>query len=339
MKLIWRHYSFVQKIPLHMPIRTALILLSLSVLTPVYTQQLPLFTQYREYHGYLNPAAINSDYLLYESNLAVSASYRSQWGEVEGGPRDLFLKGEFLWRTDGAFDLLSGAHVIRDEADPFSFTGAYLRFAAVLADDPYFGALALGFNLGLLQYRVTTDDLQVREANDPRLTSAGQSLLSPDIGAGIFYHRQLLNGDNIYGGFSIPQLAALELAFQGRSSQFSIQQERHFFFLLGYYHYLKDGAFIEPSAWVRHVPGLPLSVDLNCRYTLASQLWMGAGISTQGAMHLEAGYVAGDLKTSRGNLKIGYGFDFGLFNAIGKYFGPAHEVNLAWVMDTRKKRF
>jgi len=42
-------------------------------------QQLPIFTQYRENHGYINPASISSDYMTYYHNLYFGAPYRLQW--------------------------------------------------------------------------------------------------------------------------------------------------------------------------------------------------------------------------------------------------------------------
>ncbi|MCB0584360.1 MAG: PorP/SprF family type IX secretion system membrane protein [Phaeodactylibacter sp.] len=312
--------------------------LFLSFLMPLRGQQLPIFTQYREYHGYINPAAVNSDYLLYEYNSALSVSYRQQWEQVEGSPRNLFVKGEHLFRGPGSFSLLGGFTVIRDEAHPFSFTGTYLRLAACLAKDPYAGAISLGFNLGFVQYRTATAGLEVREAGDPGLTSSEQASGQPDIGFGVYYHRQLANGDNIYGGLSVPQFAMQEYAFSDEMGRFAIKQRLQCYVLAGYYHYYESGAFLEPSVWVRYLPGLPMSIDLNCRYSFAQQFWAGAGISSSANAHLEAGYLLGSLDRGRQNLKIGYGFDFGLQES-GNLFGPAHEINLAWVFDSRKKRF
>ncbi|MFT5165953.1 MAG: hypothetical protein ACI8P3_001184, partial [Saprospiraceae bacterium] len=44
----------------------------------VLAQQLPLFTQYREQAGIINPAAVHSDYFIYEHNVAFGGSYRKQ---------------------------------------------------------------------------------------------------------------------------------------------------------------------------------------------------------------------------------------------------------------------
>ena len=54
----------------------------------VSAQELPLFTQYREFQSFLNPAAVPFDNLAqpYQALRTVGVSYRNQWVGFNGGP-------------------------------------------------------------------------------------------------------------------------------------------------------------------------------------------------------------------------------------------------------------
>ncbi len=90
-------------------------------------QQLPIFTQYREYQSFINPAAVSSDYFTYEYNLSFGASYRRQWLDFNDSPRNLFVRGEYVGKTQGKAHLIAGGYFLRDDTHPISFNGAYGR--------------------------------------------------------------------------------------------------------------------------------------------------------------------------------------------------------------------
>ena len=48
-------------------------------------QQLPLFSQYREYQGLINPGSVTNDYLTIGHTKAVGLSHRRQWKDIPNG--------------------------------------------------------------------------------------------------------------------------------------------------------------------------------------------------------------------------------------------------------------
>ena len=50
--------------------------------------------------------------------------------------------------------------------------------------------------------------------------------------------------------------------------------------------FFNDGSFVEPSVWVKYAPNVPVSADFNLRYQLASSLWLGTGLATNGNFHI-----------------------------------------------------
>lgn len=120
-----------------------LLVLTLAAACPLAAQQLPYQTQFRQLYAYINPAAINSDYFLYEYNMSVNGSYRLQWSAQPQTPRTLHVAGEYVHNAaayGNTFSLAGGAAILQDRVGPLALTGVYARLAALLGNDPYLGA-------------------------------------------------------------------------------------------------------------------------------------------------------------------------------------------------------
>lgn len=296
----------------------------------IAAQQLPLFTQYREQAGIINPAAVHADYFLYEHNVAFSGSYRRQWVGLDAAPTTQTLQGQYMYTERGAFGWIAGGYLVNDQTGPTGFTGAYGRLAGIISDDPYFSGLSFGLSFGAVQYRVNVNEIRLRESNDI-LTADNQAKLFPDFGLGAYYYTQL-NDNHVYAGVSIPQVFGLNLDFKDETGEFSIQRVRHFYGQLGMYAYLAGERFLEPSVWIKYTANAPVNVDFNLRYQMQSDFWLGTGLSTAGNFHLEAGYLIRDFLSNDSNFKIGYGFDYS-FTSFGPNAGTTHEINLAYTFE------
>lgn len=304
----------------------------------LFSQQLPIFTQYREYHSYINPANLSPDYIMQEYNLSLGASYRIQWVGIEDAPRSLFFKADYIHRTKAAFDLSFGGYLLGMNTDPIRWNGAYGKVAALFTKDPYYGAFSVGFTFGALQYQVGIDNLNPFHVNDVIIQNNNQQQMIPDLGVGLFYYKQFADGmwegDMIYGGLSMPQLLGLNLKFQDETGNFSIQQLRHIYGVAGFYKYFNEQSFIEPSVWFKYAPNAPMQFDMNIRYQHQQLFWVGTGMSSSKILHFEGGVYFNSGK-DKNRIKLGYGFDYSLAK-YGNVFGTAHEINLAFLMDTRK---
>ncbi len=311
-----------------------LLLIALVVLLGDFSQaqHLPLFTQYRDQIGVINPGAFSHDYLVYENPLSMGLSFRRQWAQLESAPVTQILRGEYFYETGGAVNPIFGGHIINDQTGPTGFTGIYGKAAALLSGDPYFGGISLGFNVGLVQYRVNASEIKLRDLGD-QVGSASQSALYPDVGLGIYAYQYIDNGflddSHIYGGISIPQVFGLDLEFMSETGTFNTRRIQHYYALAGLYKYFGDGAYLEPSVWVKYVQGAPVNVDVNLRYQMNGSFWLGAGGSTAGTIHLETGLILGENYDLENNFKIGYGFDYS-FNTFGPEVGSTHEINLSY---------
>jgi type IX secretion system PorP/SprF family membrane protein len=298
---------------------------SIGFVIYAHAQQIPLFTQYREAHGAINPASINQDFFTNHHTKSFGVSYRQQWTELKNPPTTQILRGEYFAANQQGVALLTGGYLMNDQTGPTGFTGLYGRIGGVITSDADYSGLSIALSAGAVQYRIKTTDLKLRDPNDIQ-AQQDRMQIYPDVGMGVFYY-QKLNGnfddDYIYGGLSIPQVLGLDLNFPNGNGTFSTKRIQHYYANVGWYHIMGESMF-EPSAWIRYVPGVPISIDLNARYQMGANFWLGAGTSLSGNIHLETGIKLG----SESAFKVGYGFDYST-QAFGAYVGGSHEINLS----------
>jgi len=309
-------------------------ILLVLLLAQVYTtaQQLPLFTQYRQNMGLINPAAHSSDFLTYDQTANFGASFRKQWIGIKNAPTTQFIQGSYLYDS-GGMGFLSGGYLINDQTGPTGFTGLYGRFAVVLTDDVYDRGLSLGLNAGIVQYRVDITEIDFLDGGDI-LAADDQMQLFPDVGFGIYAYQYIrsngiLDDSKVYAGVSVPQLIGLDLEFKSDNDQFFTRRVQHFYGILGLIKNLDDDKFIEPTVWIKYTMNAPVNVDFNIRYKMAQNFWVGAGASTAKAAHVEAGLLIGEYPGSDNTFTIGYGFDY-FFTSFGPEAGSSHEFNISY---------
>lgn len=303
----------------------------LCVTFSVKAQQIPLFTQYRETQGVLNPAAINYDYFTNRHTTSFGTSIRRQWGDINNAPTTQILRGEHFMTNLSNVGLLVGGHLMNDQTGPTGFTGLYGRFSAVFSSDLEYSGLSIGLSAGAVQYRVKTSDLKLRDPNDIR-AQTDRMQVYPDLSMGVFYYQRmdgLFDDDYFYAGVSVPQVMGLDLQFPTDGGDFTTKRIQHYFANVGWYHFMGESSFIEPSASIKYAPNVPLNIDLNARYQMSSSFWIGVGTSLRGKIHAETGVLLGKGLGLNNNFKIGYGFDYS-FQSYGPYVGTTHEVNLSY---------
>ena len=296
-------------------------------------QQLSLFTQYRENATILNPAAVESDFLAYGQSMTLGANYRSQWNGISGNPRTQTVRFSFIGDVSGA-SLLGGGYLMNDQTGPTGFTGVYARIGAVISGDPEYSGLAIALSGGLVQYRVNSDEFNLRDPNDV-VGMNSQTELFPDVGAGIYFYQMLsgaMDGDMFYAGVSVPQVAGIDLTFKNDNGEFAVQRIQHFYGMVGLYHFFRNDGFLEPSLWIKYVDGAPINADLNLRYHTPNSIWIGTGISSAGNFHFEAGFNLGENVGLYNNVKIGYGYDYS-FSSFGPSVGNTHELQVSYSFD------
>lgn len=298
-------------------------------------QQLPLFTQYQEYAGVLNPAAVPNDFISYEKDISVGISSRKQWVTDKDGPTTHLIRADYVLEREGVTPVL-GACLIADNAGRMGMTGMYLRAAMVFSDDPRDYGVSVGLTAGIVRYAL---DLSNAHVQNPSALAVyeGRSAIFPDVGIGVSAHTKFDNDHLLYGGLSVPQIMSLDTRFRNDDQTLSLRRIRHFYGMAGYRIPQGDEiSFIEGTVWVRYVPPLGPSLDFNVRWQLQNQygsaFYLGTGFGTNGNAHLEGGFLIGDAKM----LRIGVGADLP-FTPMSAYYGTSFEANVGYTFERRNR--
>lgn len=311
-------------------------------------QQLPYQTQFRQIYAYINPAAVNSDYFLYEYNLSIHAAQRLQWIAQPQTPRTTLLSGEYIYRNAntyrGGFNLLGGAMLLRDRVGPLGTTGSYARIAALTGKDPYFGSFSLGMSIGAANYRLLHDRIVWERLDDPNIPLEDLSTTHPEIGVGVYYFKRIrrgrLRGDNFYGGLSVPQLWAANVLLPSGSFPFNqtpLTRLPHLYFTGGWYHFFNEDSFLELSLWAKYAAGARPNIHFTGRFQPLRTFWVGGGLNPNGLAHLEAGFNLPGFLFEDGAVKVGYAFDYNI-SAFDLPLGSSHELHLSFLLDTGQRR-
>ena len=313
--------------------RTTLLPIFVLLTTFLQAQQLSLFTQYRENATIINPAALESDFFAFGQNLTFGASYRAQWVGLDNAPTTATVRGSYLNKDGSGASLLAGGYIINDQTGPTGFTGIYGRVGAVISGDPEYNGFSVALSGGYVQYRLDASEITLRDPNDI-LGTQDQTQWYPDLGFGLFFYQSVgrYGDDYFYAGVSVPQILGLDLTFLDDNGDYFVQRIQHFYGQLGIYKFFNNDSFLEPSVWIKYVSGADINVDVNLRYQMPSNIWIGTGVSSAGTVHVEGGFNLGDAGYGGTGFRIGYGFDYS-FSDFGPSAGSTHEINLTYSID------
>lgn len=311
------------------------ILFFFFFLSYAYGQQIPLFSQYRETQGVLNPATVSINYLQYNYNMSFGAAYRNQWTSTENAPSTQAIHGEYFYENRG-FSILSGGYLLNDKVGRIGTSAINGRIAGVFSPDPDEWGISAGIGLGVANYRLDVVGIKARNDNDPLLQD-NQNLWLPDANLGFYYYQKLssgaLDGDILYAGASIPQLFSLNLTQREASTgRFRYDREPHYYANAGYVKSLRDEfSFIEFASWVKYFPKAPLNADFSCRYQFSNSIWLGGGYNTASILHAELGLVFGENIGLDNQFRICYLYDYP-FTSTAVQFGSTHEISLTYAL-------
>jgi type IX secretion system PorP/SprF family membrane protein len=301
----------------------------------IYSQQLPLFGQYRENHALINPASIGTQYWTQSEQFrsAAGITARRQWTRFEDGPLTVIARFENIVPK---YSMVYGINIFSDKTGPTKQTGGQLRYAYMLMDDDNGRWLSIGLSGGLYQWTYNADEAVLRDAGD-LVGRTNVSNSTADLNAGVYYASYINDNTKLfYTGFSMLQAVSV------RFSEDIIKKTPHFYGNIGCF--LKnqtnngDEYFVEPSAWILYVPNTPILTDLTCRFYTPANFWIGMGqsisISAEGEgksikgnnLFFEIGFSTDESWDGK-SLNIGLGYHRS-FTRFGEALGNSIELNI-----------
>lgn len=294
----------MNKIMIRSTILFLIIIWFVSCSSKLYSQQLPLYSEYM-----FNTIELNPAYAGYRDAIQITSMYRKQWTGFKTAPQSAFFSID-MPITKKRIGL--GLKIVDDRDEVTRTFGAQFMYSFKI---PMGGnsTLALGLQGGALNYKSDFTTVDVIDANDPSF-SQNTSSIKLNFGTGVFF-----NTKKFYIGLSTPNLIRSNI----RAKLNDTKQNMHVYFNTGYIFTLSEGLLIKPSILLRGVAGSPVSFDLNVNVWMAEVLSLGVSYRERSAV---VGLV--DLKILP-NLRMGYAYDHNIsrFKLISR---GSHEVILRY---------
>ncbi len=272
-----------------------------------YAQQDPQFTQFRENLLIINPAYAGS-----RGALTLAMIHRSQWVGVEGAPTTQTLTAHSPFYNN---KLGIGLTLFHDKIGVSRTTGLFSDVAGRIkvGEASYLSAgLKLGFNF----FQSNLSELQLDNSNDNSFLE-NVSSLQPNVGFGLYYYTP-----GFYVGLSVPRILQLKL-FEEESIDGPVLQKRHFYAMSGAVFSLSSNIKFRPSALVKVVEAVPLSVDVAGSFIFNDKFWVGGYYRLSESTGLILNY------NFTPQLRMGYSYDYTLTD-LQTYNSGSHEISLIY---------
>ena len=241
----------------------------------LYGQQDAQYTQYM-----YNTVSVNPGYAGSRGHLSIAALYRAQWVGLEGAPKTQTLN---IHSPIGYRGLGMGISVVNDQIGPTSETYFDLDFSYTLqlAKEARL-SFGLKGSLNLLDIRFSELN---QDPNNPDATLQQdiQNRITPNVGAGIYYHTQ-----RFYAGLSVPRF--LETSHFEESSLSTAREQMNYYLITGYVWDLNPLWKFKPALLSKVTAGAPLQLDLSANFMYNDKLIMGAAYRWDAAISGMVGF-------------------------------------------------
>lgn len=248
----------------------------------VFGQQDAQYTQYM-----YNTVAVNPAYAGSRGHLSIAALYRSQWAGLDGAPetQTLNVHSPIGYRGVGL-----GVSIVNDQIGPTSETNFDGDFSYTIQLS-YTAKLSFGLkaSVNLLDIRFSdlNQDLTSPGGPDPTLQQNIDNRLSPNVGAGVYYHTE-----NFYAGLSVPRF--LETSHFESSSLSTAKEQLNLYFITGYVFDVNPFLKFKPALLTKAVQGAPLQVDASANFMMNEKFVLGAAYRWDAAVSALAGFYIDD---------------------------------------------
>ncbi len=278
----------------------ALVAISLSKL---YSQQLPLYSQYMLNGFLLNPGMAGSvDYI------PVRLTVRQQWVGIKNAPSTQALSGHMLLNNQ---KIGVGGYIFNDKFGAVTRTGIQGAFAyhMPITNDTKLG---LGLSFTAFQYKLDETNLNLIDENDPTISESIQSTFIPDANFGVY-----LYNEKYFAGIAAHHLIQYKIKL-GDNTTSSSRMIRHYFATAGYKFDVGGDFQVEPSFLFKGTEVTPMQMDINLKAYYKKNYWLGVSYRTDKS-------IIALLGVKYDKYFLGYAFDYTMSN-IKNYESGSHEI-------------
>ncbi|MFT6797598.1 MAG: type IX secretion system PorP/SprF family membrane protein [Maribacter sp.] len=249
-------------------------------------QQDAQYTQYM-----YNTVSINPAYAGTRGQTSIAALHRSQWVGLDGAPVTQTFN---IHSPIGYRGLGMGVSIVNDQIGPTSETNFDMDFSYTIQMAKE-ARLSFGVkgSINLLDIRFSelnqfTSDQTLQQDIDNRL--------SPNVGAGVYYHTK-----TFYAGLSVPRF--LETSHFEESSLSTAKEQMNFYLMTGYVWDVNRFLKFKPTILSKITQGAPLQVDISANFMFNDKFILGAAYRWDAAV---SGMVGFNISN---NFLIGIAYD------------------------------
>ena len=282
-------------------------------------QQDPQYTMHMYNTQVVNPAYLGSTEAVHFGFLT-----RSQWVDFEGSPQtgSFTISSPVGRRNKTAL----GLSIVSDVIGPTTEQSLTADYGYTFYND-YGSKITLGLKAGVSNLQVDYSILNLANTSDEQF-SENTSLLSPQIGAGIYY-----NNDRFYAGFSVPNFLKTK-HYEVNGSVFAsaeAKERMHYFLIAGYVFDINDAIKLKPAGMVKIVRGSPIQMDLSANIYFNEKITFGAAYRLDAAISAIAGFALSD------RAFVGFAYDYQT-TAIQKFSSGSYEMILRFTIPRKGER-
>lgn len=283
-----------------------------------FAQQDPMFTQYLNNPGLINPAYAGS-----HGSLNLNGIFRKQWVGMDWHPTTTAISVTSPFQN---YEVGIGAEYLNETIGPLQQNGLYFDYAYHLRFDRG-GNLSLGIKGGFNVYNLNLTELASNEYDPYVVTYGDRNKFLPNFGVGAYYYT-----NSYFAGFSIPKLLRNSLSDGDSELQVLGREERHLFFTAGgVFDAIRPVLKLKPTAMVRVVNGAPASFDVSLTAIVFERFWGGLMYRWGDAVAAHARVQANP------RLQIGYSYDLTTSRLRPYNFGT-HEIFLSYDFSFKGQR-
>lgn len=271
-----------------------------------------------------NTQVVNPAYLGSTEAVHFGFLTRTQWVDFEGSPRtgSFTISSPVGRRNKTAL----GLSIVSDVIGPTTEQSLTADYGYTFFNN-YGSKVTLGLKAGVSNLQIDYSTLNLANASDDQF-SENTSLLSPQIGAGIYY-----NNDRFYAGFSIPNFLKTK-HYKAKGSVFAsaeAKERMHYFLIAGYVFDISDAIKLKPAGMVKIVRGSPIQLDLSANIYFNEKITFGAAYRLDAAISAIAGFALSD------KAFVGFAYDYQT-SAIQKFTSGSYEMILRFTIPRKGER-
>ncbi len=292
----------------------------------LFAQQLPQYTQF-----VINPYLVNPAIAGTEDFVHLQAGYRSQWSGFEGAPQTTYFSGHSTLnnrqiaahknRRISGSRVSMGLLLTNDKTGPLEQNTGALTFAYNFPLNGQGLRLSFGLNAGLKRFTYDPEGYtdHILHQDDPAIQQViSKSLLNFSAGTWLY-------DKNFFAGVSSFQLFNMDHSDQDFALEITSSQVflRHYNAMLGFNVNMGGGLNLVPSVLLKMVAGAPISYDLNAKFVVADQYWLGGSYRRDDSFAFFGGLLINN------RIELSYSFDL-LFSKIRTAAPGSNEIHVGY---------